>query len=210
MSTNLVRSLIAGSISAVASLAMFSAPAAHAQPVGQSQHIQPELCDQLDPANLEIRAAQTSPDNWQWRFVVNGPTKYLCDGPVTTEVIDLGTGVAATQTFTLFDIIDANNLGGDYISEFAVPCDYTTTVYVGGARIQSAQYADQHKVSAECDQSSGRLPGDPQTPDTTVPGGQLPHTGSDTTTLLMGGALLVLGAGLGLTAMGMTRRRQHS
>ena len=46
----------------------------------------------------------------------------------------------------------------------------------------------------------------PQVPET--PGGDLPHTGSDATVVVVGSDLLVLAAGLGFTALSMSRRRR--
>lgn len=265
MSKSLVRSLIAGSVSAVASLTLFAIPAAHAagQPAGVviecipvftdhgngtgtlaypddcnpgvpavdgldpavingtspafvPQHAATELCDLLDLTNLDVRAAQTSPDNWQWRFAINGSTKYLCNDTVVVTMTDLNTGITEQHSFTLFNIVNANALGSDFISSWATPCNYTTTVQFGAALTQIAQYADQHKQTAECIPPAVSIPDtpeDPQTPRTPdtpqVPGDNLPHTGSDTTALLTGFALLVVGAGLGFTALSMTRRRHH-
>ena len=55
-----------------------------------------------------------------------------------------------------------------------------------------------------------KTPDQPETPQTPrTPGDQdLPSTGSDSTTLIVGLGMVVIGAGLGFTAMSMTRRRR--
>ena len=268
MSTNLVRSLIAGSVAAVSSITFFAAPAAHAtsgiciptitingdgtismvwpdscSDTGTPPVISmidpaviaglpelalppvlgdPPVCTPLDLSNLTVLAAQTSPDDWQWRFRIEGDTSTLCDDVITTEMVDLDAATGSVQSITLYDVLAENALDNDYISTFVTPCHYTTTVYFGDTLTQLDQYADVEKETAECLPAS-EVPGLPDTPETpetpdtpdtpevtvpTNPGDQrLPHTGSDSTTVMVGLGLLVLGAGLGFTALSMSRRR---
>jgi LPXTG-motif cell wall-anchored protein len=277
MSTNLVRSLIAGSVAAVSSITFFAAPAAHASSglciptvtvngdgtismewpdscsdTGTPPAIglldpaiiaglpdlalppvigDPPLCVQLDLSNLTVLAAQTSPDDWQWRFRIEGDTNGLCDDVITTEMVDLDASTSSLQSFTVYDVLAENALGNDFVSTFATPCHYTTTAYFGAAMTQLDQYVDIHKETAACLPAvevpgPGEIPGlptqpetpatpqTPETPDTpqvTVPSNpgdqRLPHTGSDNTVVVIGLGLLVLGAGLGFTALSMSRRR---
>jgi len=269
MSTNLVRSLIAGSVSAAASLFIITAPAAHAagdacaetiydDGAGNSTGVafedcvdpgddgapflvkvihfdfdMPELvlaplCDALDPVNLDVRAAQTSPDDWQWRFWIDGDTEWLCNDTIVTELTDLETGVSITQSISVNEIVTANNGGEDFVSTFATPCHYVTSVYITSESVLFAQSGEVLKDRFGCDQPEIKIPDDviipdlpeipevpetpetPDTPESQVPGGGLPQTGNDATTVMVGGALLVVGAGLGFTAMSMTRRRRHA
>ena len=89
----------------------------------------PIECKPLDLANLEVRAAQTSPDNWQWLFWINGDTDNLCNDWVQTEMVDNDTGLAATQSLSIWNIVDVNDEGADYRSEYVTPCRHDTRVH---------------------------------------------------------------------------------
>ena len=208
----------------------------------------PIECKPLDLANLEVRAAQTSPDNWQWLFWINGDTDNLCNDWVQTEMVDNDTGLAATQSFSIWNIVDVNDEGADYRSEYVTPCRYDTRVHFGEEYTVLDEYTGQEKFTDACVEDdtpvdegtpdTPEVPGDQGTPDTTpdtapdttpdttpdtpktpdqpetpqtprTPGDQdLPSTGSDSTTLIVGLGMVVIGAGLGFTAMSMTRRRR--
>ncbi len=291
MSKPLVRSLIAGSVSAVASLSMFAATdVAHASggcdPIyidngdGTAVVMYPDFCEEdpavpspvpyfphfpilpievdfdfdvdvddiaplpplpdctpLDLTNLEVRAAQTSPDDWQWRFWINGDTGDLCNDTLEVEMLDIDLPDADLAYPTVWNIVDVNNEGDDLIVEFNTPCHYTTTARFGAEFILLDQYADQIKLTDGCVASetpasetpapetpdtpetpapetpapaTPATPDTPETPDTPrdpgTPG--LPSTGSDSTALLVGGGMLVLGAGLAFTSVSMTRKRR--
>lgn len=242
---HLVRGLTAGSVAAIASLSFFTATTHAAEPVVPLPDFvlgEPPVCIPLDPADLNVLAAQTSPDDWQWRFRIEGDTSGLCNDTITTEMVDLDSVVADVQTFTVADVLAENALDNDYVSTFATPCHYTTTVSFGPELLQLAEYADQRKETAAClpafevpilpelpelpalpeqpaepidpkQPEGGDTPEvtvpttDPGTPGPGTPGQGLPHTGSDATTATIGLGLLVVGAGLGFTAISMSRRR---
>ena len=201
--------------------------------------LDPSECTTLDLADLEVRAAQTSPDDWQWRFEINGDTSNLCNEEFQAAMYDLDSMTAVTIEFDVYDILNANDLGEDYIASFVTPCRYTTTVVIEALVLD--QYADQEKRTDDCVEIFiPGLPEDPETPDTPeeepetpdtpevpetpdtpevpeveqqpeVPGtpdGDLPRTGSDSTALMVGLGMLVLGSGLAFTSMSMTRRRR--
>ena len=285
MSKTLVRSLIAGSVSAVASLSMFATTdVVHASggcdPIyidngdGTAVVMYPDFCEEdpavpsplpylpifpievdfgldfgvgiddiaplpplpdctpLDLTNLEVRAAQTSPDDWQWRFWINGDTTDLCNDTLEVEMIDLDTPDADLHYPTVWNIVDVNNEGDDLIIDLDTPCHYTTSVRYGAEYVLLDQYADQHKLTVRCTivevpdtletpdtpetpatpetpetPDRPETPGTPGTPETPgTPG--LPRTGSDSTGLLVGAGMLVLGAGLAFTSVSMTRKRR--
>ena len=236
---NLLRSVVAGSIATVASLALFATTTHAIEPVIPMPPLvlgEPPVCIPLDPSNLTVLAAQTSPDDWQWRFRIEGDSSGLCNDTITTEMLDLASLVADVQTFTVADVLAENTLGNDYVSTFVTPCDYTTTASFGV--VQLDQYTDQHKLAPEClpafelpirpelpvvpelpvDPIDPKLPEGEDTPEVTIPTTDpatdpgtpdqgLPRTGNDSTTVMVGLGLLVLGAGLGFTAISMSRRR---
>lgn len=277
MRTTFVRSLIAGSFAAVASLTaslvITPTPAAHATgsclpiitpngdgtititwpadcgittPVfGLDPDIdfsdlllppdlgEPPVCTPLDPTNLIVLAAQTTPYDWQWRFRVNGDTSNLCDMPLYADMVNLDVaGQYNDSTFTLYDILAANALDSDFIVTLATWCHYTTTVYYGEENIMFGQYASLDRGTDDCAAPIPAVPsGDPVVPadpegvpapadpvDPVVPAGEdplvdteveaeMPHTGSDATAVMIGLGLLVVGAGLGFTALSISRRR---
>lgn len=281
MRTTFVRSLIAGSFAAVASLtaslAVTPAPAVHASGVclpiitpngdgtvtvswpdncGASTPVwgldpdidfsdfvlppvlgEPPVCTPLDPVNLTVLAAQTTPYDWQWRFRVEGDTSGLCDMPLYADMVNLDVpGQLDDETFTLYDILAANSLGSDFIVTLATWCHYATTVYYGAENTMFVQYADIERGTDDCaeapipavpsgDPADPATPGDPAVPagdpadpadpaDPVVPGdtttevdAEMPHTGSDATAVMIGLGLLVVGAGLGFTALSISRRR---
>ncbi len=295
MNTTIVRSLIAGSISAVAALTLVaggsvaqasggecapiytvngdgtasiafpdfcddSAAAPHFPidliPKPASLDLMPTLCTPLDLTNLDVRAAQTSPDDWQWRYTINGDTSYLCNDSLAAEVWYPEVGMAIVQTFSVQDIIDANDAGGDYVAEFDLPCTYDTSTHFGATSILLDEYVDQVKYSDECVMLGEPVTADEPTPDTTTDSDapvfidtaevqdqpvtvdtvtvpteipdvpnvpetpndpetprtpsepELPHTGSDSSPLVIGAGMVVLGLGLGFTAVSMTRKRR--
>lgn len=297
MNTTFVRSLIAGSISAVAALTLIAGGSVAQASGGEcapiytvngdgtasiaypdfcddstvtphfpinlipkpaSLDLMPTLCAPLDLDNLEVRAAQTSPDNWQWRYEINGDTSYLCNDSLAAEVWYPEVGMAIVQTFYVQDIIDANDAGGDYIAEFDLPCTYDTSTSFGTDAILLDAYLDQVKASPDCAVLGEPVMAEETTPDTTpdtTPGTtpvsdtpvlvntaevqdepvfvdtatvpteipdvpnipetprtpnepELPHTGSDSTPLVIGAGMVVLGLGLGFTSVSMTRKRR--
>jgi hypothetical protein len=262
MSTTLIRSLIAGSVSAVASLTMLAAGGtAHASgggggggPIITIPPITlpaPVACVPLDLANLEVRAAQTGPTNWQWRFLIDGGTDGLCNDTLVATMHDGDTSTDQVVNVTIADIVAATNEGHDLIADFTVPCSYSTSVVMGDMVI------DNYSGSGVCPESGAPVPAAPETPvatdptpteapttteaptpsvapTTTVPvsdvpvrvvtvtipttttirlrtnTGNMPRTSSDSTTLIGGAAMLVLGLGLAFTSVAMTRRRHHT
>jgi len=304
MTTSIVRTRIAGSVSAVAALSLFTTTGtAHAAeecapihivnsggtaaiaypdfcggevpapgtfpffipffPIDLGTHLDgpvladPPICEPLELTNLEARAAQTSPDDWQWRFWINGDTSNLCDNTLVADMLDNGSGLAAVQYISVWNIVDVNNEGGDYVVTFAAPCEYGTAVAYGPEFLILDQYVNQVKTTDVCSRPAsedaapevispaGIAPVDPG-PEGTVPegtvdtvpvseepaavetaeptdgpirvdtamvpgtptGNNLPRTGSDSTALLMGDGMVVLGLGLAATAVGMTRKRR--
>ena len=127
--------------------------------------IDPSECSTLDLADLEVRAAQTSPDDWQWRFEINGDTSNLCNEEFQAAMFDLDSMTAVTIEFDVYDILNANDLGEDYIAAFMTPCRYTTTVVIEALVLD--QYADQEKRTDGCSEIIlEELPDTPETPDT--------------------------------------------
>ncbi|MEQ1700286.1 MAG: hypothetical protein ABMA25_09250, partial [Ilumatobacteraceae bacterium] len=198
MSKTLVRSLIAGSVSAVASLSLFATTdVAHAaggcDPIyiengdGTASIAYPDFCEEeptlpgtfpffpmvpieieldidditalpepplpctpLELSNLEVRAAQTSPDDFQWRFWINGDTSNLCDNTIEAEMLDIDAADADLAYPTVWNIVDVNNEGDDLVVSFNTPCHYTTSVRYGSEFLLLDQYADQYKETDDC------------------------------------------------------------
>lgn len=182
MSTTLLRSLIAGSISAATALLITAAPVAAA---AEGDDLPPfemaPLCHSLDPANLDVRGARDRSENWQWSFWVNGNTSKLCNDTIVTELINLNTGASTTQEFTLFAIIAANGRGEEFVSTFATQCDYRSSVYLTAAHVLFADSGDVHRPAFTCAPPDMQVPEDvivPEvpfapttTPTTTTPAG---------------------------------------
>ena len=137
--------------------------------------------------------------------------------------------------FTISEVVAANEAGNDYVASLTTYCDYHTDLHFGDEYTLLSQFAGSKDCAAPAgdtpageptvdsgdpvvpgDQAGADVP-DTTTPDTTVPAptggsqttddGQLPHTGTSSTTLVAGG-LLLLGLGLGALSIGIARRRQ--
>jgi len=192
-------------------------------------------CTHIDLTDLDLRAAQSSPDDFQWRVQIDGDTSDLCDDWFVAQMQDTATGAVQSVGFTIDEVVTANQAGNDYVVTLTTACDYLTDVHFGDEYVLLSQFAGTKDCSSDpvgvpgADDAPTVDSGDPVVPadpaedagvtDTTVPApagssdqtstdGQLPHTGSDSTTTMVAGGLLVLGLGMGALTIGIARRRQ--
>ena len=164
-----------------------------------------------------------------------GSTFNLCDDWFVAQMQDTATGAVQSVGFTISEVVAANEAGNDYVASLTTYCDYHTDLHFGDEYTLLSQFAGSKDCAAPAgdtpadeptvdsgdpvvpgDQAGADVPGT-TTPDTTVPAptggsqttgdGQLPHTGTSSTTLVAGG-LLLLGLGLGALSIGIARRRQ--
>ena len=147
--------------------------------------------------------------------------------PLYADMVNLDVpGQYNDSTFTLYDVLAANALGSDFIVTLATWCHYATSVYYGEENIKFVQYNDIPRGTDDCatppepvvpaEPADPVVPaGDPAPADPAVPGddpidtevdAEMPHTGSDATAVMIGLGLLVVGAGLGFTALSISRR----
>lgn len=268
MRTALVRSLIAGSFSAVATLgalAVGSTDVAHAAepcpPIVTSTGlvlpgfcpgvIDPSIFDidvtpdfpTLDPSvfcipvadsDLTVLASQTSPDDFRWSLSIGAVPVKVCNEPIVISMVDLRSGATVVEETSVHELAGDFDLdiGTEHVFEFATPCEYDTFVTIGVEPRILDEYRDQAKSALGCQEfvipeitlpelPDTEQPEDVREPedmpvDTTVPEqesqptpqGDLPRTGSDNTAFVAGLGVLVVGAGLGTTAL-VTRRRAH-
>lgn len=191
-------------------------------------------CDYLTPDQIDVRAAQTSPYDWQWRIFLHGDVSNLCERQIQAALQPVG-GPSQTEMAWLSDVVAANALDKDYVITFETACAYDTWLDIEGYEHPWAGYFGQTRNTPDCVIQDlpevpeipeipevpeipdvpevPEVPDVPETPETPevpeVPDTpDLPHTGSDATVVVVGTALVVLGAGLGFTAMSMTRRRR--
>lgn len=194
--------------------------------------ILPEWCTHVDLGDLDVRAAQSSPDDFQWRVQIEGSTVGLCDDWFVAQMQDTATGAVQSIGFSISQVVAANDAGDDYVALLTTPCDYVTDLHFGEEYTLLAQFSGTKDCSTPAgdeptvDSGDPVVPGDQagadvpelDVPDFTVPGqtgqgdqpptdGHLPHTGTSTTTFVAGG-LLLLGLGLGALTIGIARRRQ--
>ena len=194
------------------------------------------LCSVLDESALTVLASQTSPYDFRWTLSISSVPVMVCDEPIEITMVDLRTGATDTRETSVHELAGDFDLdfGTEHLFQFDTPCEYDTFVTIGADDRILAEYRDVHRKTEDCNEIEipdlpeldlpeipEVEPGDePQPEDTPVdssvpeqesqptpPQGDLPRTGSDNSSFVAGLGVLVVGAGLGMTALVASRRR---